>query len=475
MKLTKIIATLGPSSNTPNIIEDLIDAGIDVVRLNFSHGTHDFHQRTFDIVRETAKKKEKHIAVLQDLSGPKIRIGKIEGEGLIIKEGDSLILTQEIEDQGQNNKVFVNYASLPLEVKVGEKLLLADGAFVVEVSDIKGQDVCTKVLHGGKLTSNKGLNLPYTKLSQSALTPKDVEDVRFGLKMGVDFVALSFVRSAQDIVELRAIMKAEGSVVPIIAKIEKPEALKEIDKILEVTDGIMIARGDLAIETPMEQVPFVQKELIRKARKHGKPVIVATQMLESMIKEELPTRAEVTDVSGAVLDGADAVMLSAETASGLHPVKVVKQMVKIVTEAESHSGHLRNIDDFSEVPVLSPSNLEHSVAIAVASMSQSLSAKVILAPTMTGRTPELISRLRLFRPILTLCPNEKVLRKMALFYGVKAVGLVKQAEHFSELLEVCQSEAFKTGWLQKGDYMIVTSGHPVSRAGETNLIKAIQI
>lgn len=474
MKLTKIIATLGPASNTPEMIEELIEAGIDIVRLNFSHGTHEFHQRTFDLVREAAKKKNKSIAILQDLSGPKIRVGKIAGEGIILTEGSPLILTQNLEDQGQGNKVFVSYAPLANEVKRGEKLLLADGQFEVEVADIKGNEVHTKVLHGGKLTSNKGLNLPYTKLSQSALTPKDIDDVRVGLKMGVDFVALSFVRSSQDIIELRAIMKAEGNVVPIIAKIEKPEALKDIDRILEVTDGIMIARGDLAIETPMEQVPFVQKELIRKARLQGKPVIVATQMLESMIKEELPTRAEVTDVSGAVLDGADAVMLSAETASGLHPVKVVKQMVKIVTEAERHSLHLKDLHDFTDY-TLASCNIEHAVASAVASMAQSLRAKVILAPSTTGRTPELISRLRLFMPIFTLCPSEKVLRRMALFYGVFPLGMIKEAEHFSELLEVCQSEALKTGMLERGDYMIVTSGHPVSCAGQTNLIKAIQI
>ncbi len=474
MKLTKIIATLGPASNTPELISSLIDAGVDVMRLNFSHGTHDFHQRTFDIVREISKKKNKYVAVLQDLSGPKIRVGKIEGEGILLKEGDKLILTQNLEDQGQNNKVYVSYAPLAREVKVGEKLLLADGAFEIEVIDIIGEEVHSRILHGGKLTSNKGLNLPYTNLSQTALTPKDIEDVRIGLKMGVDFVALSFVRSAQDIIELRAIMKAEKAVTPIIAKIEKPEALKDIDHILEVTDGIMIARGDLAIETPMEQVPFVQKELIRKARRQGKPVIVATQMLESMIQSEIPTRAEVTDVSGAVFDGADAVMLSAETASGLHPEKVVKQMVKIVTEAERHPNPQRDFYDLADSQ-LSSSTLEHAVASAVASMSLSLKAKVILAPTMTGRTPELISRLRLPLPIFTLCPNEKVLRKMALFYGVHSLGLIKEAEHFSELLEVGQKEACATGQLTKGDYMIVTSGHPVSRIGQTNLIKAVQI
>jgi len=474
MKLTKIIATLGPSSNSPEVIENLIDAGVDVVRLNFSHGTHEFHQNTFNIVREVARKKNKYIAILQDLSGPKIRIGKIEGDGLLLSEGDTLILTQNLNDQGQGKKIYVNYSPLVNEVKVGEKILLADGAFEIEVISLEKNEIFTKVIHGGKLTSNKGLNLPYTKLSQSALTPKDIDDVRFGLKLGVDFVALSFVRSAQDIVELRAIMKAENALTPIIAKIEKPEALKDIDQILEVTDGIMIARGDLAIETPMEQVPFVQKALIRKARRQGKPVIVATQMLESMIQSEIPTRAEVTDVAGAVFDGADAVMLSAETASGLHPVTVVKQMVKIVTEAEQHPNPQRDFHDLEDC-ALSTSSLEHAVASAVASMAHSLKAKVILAPTMTGRTPELISRLRLPLPIFTLCPNVKVLKKMAIFYGVHSLGVIEEAEHFSEILEVGQQKSYATGILAKGDYMIVTAGHPVSRIGQTNLIKAIQI
>ncbi len=471
MKLTKIIATLGPASNNADMLGKLIDAGVDVFRLNFSHGTHEFHAGTFALVRDVAKRKNRHIAILQDLSGPKIRIGEVDGDGILLTHGGSLTFTQNKEDRGQDNKVFVTYPTLHSEVKRGEHILLADGIFEVEVVSINGSEVKTKVLCNGKLTSKKGLNLPYTKLTQSALTQKDIEDVRFGLKLGVDFVALSFVRSAQDIVELRAIMKGEGSVVPIIAKIEKPEALADIDNILEASDGIMVARGDLAIETPMEQVPFVQKNLIKQARAHGKPVIVATQMLESMISSDMPTRAEVTDVSIAVTEGTDAVMLSAETATGAHPDKVVAQMVKIITESEHHSHPLRDLPFCSKATSL----LEHSIASSVANMADALKAKIILAPTITGRTPELISRFRLAVPIFSLGPNEKILRRLALYYGVQALGIIGNIENLTDMLEVCQAEAIKVDLLKKGDYAIITSGHPVSKIGQTNLIKAIEI
>jgi len=330
-KRTKIVATLGPASSNEKVLKKMVEAGLDVVRLNMSHGTHKEHKERIALIRKVEREVGRPLPILIDLCGPKIRIGKIEKEPLYLHRGDLITLTTGNPEKG---KITVNYPNLHKEVRKGETILLADGTFRLKIREVKGKDIICEVIVGGPLTSHKGVNLPHSKLSVPALTEKDRKDVLFGVKNGVDIIALSFVRKAEDVLELKELLKSLGRDIPVIAKVEKPEAVKNIDSIISVADGIMVARGDLGVELPLERVPVIQKQIIRKANEAGKPVITATQMLRSMVDLPVPTRAEVTDIANAVLDGTDALMLSEETAVGKYPVRVVKTMAKIATEAE---------------------------------------------------------------------------------------------------------------------------------------------
>ena len=470
MRLTKIVATIGPASNNDEMIKKLIESGMNVARLNFSHGTYDDHKQTFNKIRSISRDLKKHVGILQDLSGPKIRVGVIKDQGIILREGDILILSQNETDDGTNHRVFIKLQGFSKEVKPGERILLADGLLELEVSEINKTDVVTKVIDGGLLSSHKGVNLPQTKLSLPSLTPKDMSDLEFGLKLGVDMVALSFVRTPDDIRVLKELMAKLGKDLPVIAKIEKPEALNRIDEILEVADGIMIARGDLAIETPLEKVPIIQKELIKKARAAHKLVIVATQMLESMTNEERPTRAEITDVANAVFDGTGAVMLSGETAVGKHPDKVVSQMVKIVKEAElaaytPHGDIAQYVDHYS---------VELATANSSATMANALRAKAVFALTMSGRSASLLSCQRMGIPIIAFSAQNKTLKKISILFGVHSVE-IQLFEQLGEVITECVKRAKEEKLVAPGDYVVVTAGYPFEEKTETNLVHALKI
>jgi pyruvate kinase len=333
VRKTKIVCTIGPSSENPEKMAELAGAGMDIMRLNFSHGNFEEHQKRVDVIREIMKKTNKKISILQDLSGPKIRIGTLKEKMIILKEGQTFML-RTAECEGDESGVYINYPNLPKEVEVGGFVMLQDGTKRLEVVEIKGDDIVTKVIVGGTLVSHSGVNVPSTNLKMSSLTEKDKKDIEFGIKNEVDFMALSFVHTAGDIEELRNVLESKGSKAKIVAKIETPKAVKNIDEIIKASDSIMIARGDLGIEIPAEEVPLVQKMIIKKCNSVGKFVITATQMLESMVKSPVPTRAEVSDVANAIIDGTDAIMLSEETALGDYPVESLKEMVSIALRTE---------------------------------------------------------------------------------------------------------------------------------------------
>jgi len=408
---TKIIATLGPASDAPATLDALIAAGVDVVRLNFSHGSHPEHAARFARVREAAARAGCPVAVLQDLSGPKIRTGRIDGGGpLTLEEGQRLVI--EIGDGlGRPGHVFTTYAPLAAAVRPGSRLLLDDGYIELEVTGVAGNQITTTVIDGGPLGERKGINAPGTPLPPAGVTEKDERDLVFGLALGVDLVALSFVQSAADVGSARAITTREGRPeVPIIAKLERPEAIDHLDEILAVADGVMVARGDLGLEIPLERVPRVQRDIIRRARAHGVPAVLATQVLESMRHESRPTRAEVSDAATAVVQGADAIMLSGETAAGSYPVRAVQVLDAIIREAEA-----------GEEPPPGPSARDHVAALcdAAVTLAHHSCADAIIAVTREGRTARLLSMRRPAAPIYAASEREDVARRVAQWWGVR--------------------------------------------------------
>jgi pyruvate kinase len=414
---TKILATLGPASREPAVLEAMIAAGLDAVRLNFSHGTHEFHEETYRRVRAAAAARGREIAVLQDLQGPKIRIGKVDGE-LHVATGSQLTITaRELVARPGVPVVGTDYKLLPNDVSLGMKILLDEGRVAVVVRSVDGDDVLTEVVDGGVLTSNKGLSVPGATLTAAAMTEKDRRDVEFGLALGVDYVALSFVRRPSDVEELRRVMVERGRVVPIIAKIEKPQAVDAIDEIVAAADGVMVARGDLAIEASLELIPVHQKRIIERANRVGKLVVTATQMLESMTENPLPTRAEVTDVANAVLDGTDVVMLSGETAVGKHPVETVRRMAAI---AETTEDRIYPFDrEIHAAPAATePDAFARVNARMAARAAREVGATAILAFTDSGATAALLSDERPRAPILAFTRELATQRRLALYWGV---------------------------------------------------------
>ncbi len=463
---TKIVCTIGPASRPPEILERLIRAGMNVARLNFSHGTHDEHGNVIRDVREIARRLDTSVAVLQDLAGPKIRTGSMAAGSVRLLEGSEFTLTTRPVD-GNEREVSVTYKDLPGDVAPGDAIYLADGSLRLEVIEIDGADIRCKVIVGGSLSSHKGINLPGRTISAPNLTKKDEDDLRFGLEENVDYVALSFVLSADEIRNARRFMTGARGVAPIIAKIEKFEALDNLDAIIEEADVIMVARGDLGVEIPLEEVPRVQKRIIEMTNRAGKPVITATQMLKSMVDSPRPTRAEATDVANAILDGTDAVMLSEETTVGRYPVETVETMARIAAETERIFPFDAWASHYSASTAL---GTDEAVAYSACDMAKRIGAAAILTCTQSGSTTRLVAKYRPGRPIIALTPEEGTRRRLALVWGCLPLSMESGLS-----LEAIEKHATKlslrTGMVKPGDHVVITAGLPLSEQGRTNLIK----
>jgi pyruvate kinase len=469
MRRTKIVCTIGPVSRSVEILERLMRAGMDVARLNFSHGTQAEHAEVIQRIRATAQKLGRPVAILQDLAGPKVRIGEIANGPVALKFGDAYTLTSR-DVPGNDKEVSLVYKDLPKDVRAGDTLLLADGALEMTVESVKGPDIFCRVVVGGPLSSHKGINLPTSSISAPILSDKDQADLAFGLKQGVDYVALSFVRSEEDVLEARRFMKQQGIERPIIAKIEKHEALKHLDEIVKVVDGVMVARGDLGVEIPLEQVPHVQKTLIEKANRAGKPVITATQMLKSMCDSPRPTRAEVNDVANAVLDGTDAVMLSEETAAGSYPVLAVETMAKIAAETDAYFPNKVWTHRFEDEANMDP---QDAVAIAACELAEDLNAAVIVTCTQSGSTTRRVARCKPPQPILAPTPDADTYRRLALVWG--AIPLKIEAVAGDEdMIRQMRKAVAATGLVKLGQTIVVTAGVPLYIPGTTNMIKVLK-
>ena len=466
LRRTKIVCTIGPAS-TGEIFPELVAAGLNVARLNFSHGTKDEHQARIDLIRSASRESGTPVAILQDLAGPKIRIGDISPEPVELVPGQNFFLTTR-PLVGNEKGCSVNTPEVIAVAPVGATVLLADGALELEVLEESADTLTCRVVVGGPLSSHKGLNLPGVSLPISALTAKDREDLDFGLAHGVDLVALSFVRTAADVRELKEIIAGRGLDTPVIAKIEKPEAVDRIKEILEVADGIMVARGDLGVEIPLKQVPMVQKFLIAEANRVGKPVITATQMLASMVNNPRPTRAEVTDVANAILDGTDAVMLSEETAVGHYPVEAVRFLDGIARTTEAKFPFDAWLHHSSKV--LSDA-ISDAISFAACELARDLDAKAILASTASGTTARLLSRFRPAEPIIAVTTREDTKRRLCLVWGVLPL-LIEGLTSVDEMLDAVKTEAVERGYLSKGDRLVITAGTTLGTRGATNLIKA---
>jgi pyruvate kinase len=462
---TKIICTIGPASQSPKILEALIQDGMNVARLNFSHGTHEEHRIKIKTIREISGRLRRPVAILQDLGGSKIRIGVMQEGGAELKRGKEFSLTDEVL-VGDETRATVSYPALPGEVRPGDRILLADGTIELQVLKSDGKNIRCRVLVGGILTSHKGLNFPTRAPSASVFTEKDRQDLLFGIQQQVDLIGLSYVRKADDLEEARRILKKESGDLPIIAKIERREALENIDQILSASDGIMVARGDLGLETPIEKIPNIQKKLIRKANASGKPVITATQMLRSMVDHTQPTRAEVTDVVNAIYDGTDAIMLSEETASGQFPVEAFRMMAKIAQSAEEEFPH----PQFLRKETGQEMNLQQAMTYAAALLSEEVGAKVIVTPTESGSTARWVSKYRPPQPILAVSRHLSTVRELSLCWGVHPV-LVPEWKDTDEMLERSKRMPKELGLASKGEKIVIIAGVPISVRGTTNLIK----
>ncbi len=470
-KRTKIVATIGPTSRDEETIRQMIRTGLDVARINFSHGDHETHARAIDDVRRIAFEEGAVVAILSDIQGPKIRIGKIANEPLVLQTGDKLTLTLD-EADGTNNVISLPHPEFVRDIKSGMALLLDDGKLEFVVRATAARSLICEVVVPGNLTSRKGISAPTARLTLSAITEKDRRDVEFAMTKNTEYIAMSFVRSEDDIREMRWLIRHLGGNAAIIAKIEKHEALENIESIIEASDGIMVARGDLGVETPAEEVPFHQKRIIRLCNQAGKPVITATQMLNSMVDNPRPTRAEASDVYNAILDGTDAVMLSNETASGLYPLRAVETMVNIAAIAEQHIIRGAGSSDHAIVKT----ELEEREAIsdaisqATCQIAETLNCKAIITSTMTGYTSRRVAKERPRTPILCVTPNEITYRRMALVWGVFPL-MVPEFNTIDEMIGIVVRAAVNAKLVQLGDLLVIIAGVPFGIGGQTNFLK----
>lgn len=470
---TKIICTLGPASSTGEVIEKMIRAGMDVVRLNFSHGTHEEHQAAMKAVREAAERVGEPITILQDLQGPKIRTGKLASPEVRLVDGAKFTITIN-EIAGNAERVSTTYQDLPKDVKPGDTILMDDGLLQLKVLSSTATDVTTEVVHGGILKEHKGINLPGVTVSAPSLTEKDMEDLEFGIANDIDYVALSFVRTGDDIRHLRKFIISKidkHKRLPIIAKIEKTEALQNIDEIIREADAIMVARGDLGVECATEDVPIAQKMICKKANAAGKPVIIATQMLESMIENPRPTRAEANDVANGVLDGADAVMLSGETSVGKYVVEVVRTMDLIIRRAEEE---YRDQLDLADEAGEKQAEVFKALGRAACVLAKRIGAAAIVPITHSGATAKTIAKYRPYGMIIAVTDRERIRRRLNLVWGVKSI-LVPNIADTDTTLATIQQELLKSGYVKKGDYIVMTAGIPLLARGTTNMVKVEKI
>jgi pyruvate kinase len=467
MRKTKIVCTIGPASDTVEKLSELMKAGMNVARLNFSHGSHDEHRQRIKNIREAAKAENKTVAILLDTKGPEIRTHNMKNDGIELKKNDQISIMME-EVLGDEQRFSITYAGLVNDVEVGNKILLDDGLIELEVVDKKQGEIVTKILNAGTLKNKKGVNVPNVKVNLPGMTDKDAADIRFGIEEGVDFIAASFIRKATDVLEIRELLEELNcNDIQIIPKIENQEGVNNVNAILEVSDGLMVARGDLGVEIPAEEVPLVQKDLIKKCNLAGKPVITATQMLDSMQRNPRPTRAEASDVANAIFDGTDAIMLSGETAAGQYPVEAVKTMHNIASRAEQAL-------DYREILMNRRRQSENTTTDAISSSvvqtALNLSVSAIITPTESGYTAKMISKYRPKAPIIAVTTNEGVNRKLSLIWGVLP-KLGEQAKTTDEMLESAVKGSVQTGLVKHGDVVVITAGVPVGEPGTTNLMK----
>jgi pyruvate kinase len=468
---TKIVATMGPATADKQILAAMFDAGLDICRINFSHGNYDAVRENVEIIRAINKSQHRHTGILGDLQGPKLRIGEVENNSVMLLEGETMVITTQ-ECVGTSQRIYITYQQFPQDVKVGEMVLIDDGKIHLQVVQTNGRDEVTcRIISGGKLSSKKGVNLPNTRISLPCLTVKDLRDLDFALENDFDWIALSFVRSVTDIVELKEIIHTKGKKTRVIAKIEKPEAVRDIDKILEVTDGVMVARGDLGVELPMEEVPLLQKMIVTKCINAGKPVIIATQMMESMITSYTPTRAEVNDVANAVLDGADAVMLSAETSVGKYPIKVIEYMRRIIRQVEYQD----DIYYRDHEPELKTNTfITDSICYNACKLAQQAGVKAIISMTHSGYTAYKLASHRPKAQIFIFTDNKSLLTALSLVWGVRGFYYNKYEstdQTITDLKDYLKNENL----VRQDDLVINIASMPMKEKGRTNMMKLSHI
>lgn len=467
MRKTKIVCTLGPSTDNEEVLRQLMLEGLNVARCNFSHGSYEEHKKRMDMVKKLRKEVKKPIAILLDTKGPEVRVKQFKQGKVTLKEGQIFTLTSE-EVEGTEEKVSVTYSRLYEDLEVGMKVLIDDGLIEMRVEKVEQSNIVCRVINGGVVSNNKGINVPDVNLSMPYLSEKDREDILFGISQDVDFIAASFVQCKDDILQLRKLLdKNGGEAINIIAKIENVQGVENIDEIIEASDGIMIARGDMGVEIPYEEVPVIQKMIIRKVYEAGKQVITATQMLESMIKNPRPTRAETTDVANAVYDGTSAIMLSGETAAGSYPVEAVKTMVRIAERTEQDVDYRRRFFDHERK---ANPDITDAICHATCTTAHDLNAKAIVTVTKSGRSARMISRYRPSSDIISCATSEKVCRQLNLSWGVTPLVIKEEKEVF-DLFDHAIVAAEKIGLLKKGDLTVITSGIPIGMSGTTNMIK----
>lgn len=470
MRRTKIVCTMGPACESVSILKGMIEAGMNVARLNMAHGELQDHADRIKLIRQAAAETGKVVSVMMDIKGPEVRIGKLQDSSYELVKDNKLTLTTE-DVLGTADRIPVNYSELPLVVSKGGKILLDDGLIELEIESIEGTEIVCTIVNGGVIKPRKGVNLPGVRTTLPGVTERDVVHINFGIEQGVDMIAASFVRKAEDIYEIKKILEESGaSHIQVLSKIENEEGVDNLDAIIEASDGIMVARGDLGVEIPVEDVPLIQREMIEKSNRAGKPVIVATQMLDSMQVNPRPTRAEVSDVASAVLQGTDAIMLSGETAAGKYPLESVQKMASIAERAESvfdYGSHFQRQSAFQST------SITEVVSQAAVSSARELGAKAIIAPTETGFTARMISKYRPQSPIVAIATDEKVLHKLSLVWGVTPVK-GDRPESSDELFQSALGKGLEVGLLKSGDYAVIAAGVPIGKSGATNLIKIVQ-